>query len=78
MALQHICKYFVERAHYVVKVREGGREEGREGGREGEREGGREGGRYGCHFDGLGELDTMGGREGGREREEANFFTSFL
>ena len=23
-------------------------------------------GRYGCHFDGLGEADTMG-REGGRE-----------
>jgi hypothetical protein len=42
-----------------------------EGGREGRREGGREGGRgqknmfwevgrYGCHFDGLDELDTMG------------------
>jgi hypothetical protein len=30
-------------------------------------------GKYGCHFDGLGELETMGkeaGREGGREGGE--------
>ena len=51
--------------------KEGRREGRREGGRVGGREGGffflLEVGRYGCRFDGLGQLDTMGRKERGRE-----------